>query len=136
MPERYPLKFWTPRSVAGCMGTSKIEMHPADFAHTRLHFIRGTAKEGGLPFRAPHHSVNVSTLIAELAIAATGVLTLCDVHDFRASDVRTMIRTWGAMVPSARPRLVLLASRSASEEATAVVNAIVAMARAYEAERL
>lgn len=69
---------------------------------------REVAEKSGLGrFRAPHCSASQIALVAELAIAAGGVLFLDEAEAFRASYLDAVICTWREMPERVRPVLVL-----------------------------
>lgn len=69
--------------------------------HAKLHL-----RAEGQPFRAPHHTVSEIGAIAELAIAAGGVLYIEDVDQWRVSTLQSIRRTWAMMNPVIRPVLI------------------------------
>lgn len=71
-------------------------------------FARATELRGELrtPFRAPHHTVSSKGLLTELAWAATGILVLDEVDEFRSDALGDLLRAWSMMTAYTRPVLV------------------------------
>lgn len=71
------------------------------------------AREGaqGKPCRAPHHTVSLTGLMGELAIAAGGVLWVDSAEDYRRGDLLILCNTWAAMMPDVRPTVIFALNR-------------------------
>lgn len=68
---------------------------------------RRMARRRNKVFRAPHHTVSLTGLVAELAIAAGGTLYLDEALEFRRSALSQLFAAWRMMHEDARPDLVI-----------------------------
>jgi hypothetical protein len=69
--------------------------------------IRARELAGDRPFRAPHYTISERSIVAELALAAGGVLYLDDVLEMSVRTVKELVRVWERMHSEHRPDLVL-----------------------------
>lgn len=70
-----------------------------------LRYARRCADQLGGHFRAPHHTINATGALSELAISAGGVLWLDDPQEFRPEILTSLRRTLAAM---SHPPIVFL----------------------------
>ncbi|OGR13008.1 MAG: hypothetical protein A2341_28115 [Deltaproteobacteria bacterium RIFOXYB12_FULL_58_9] len=60
-----------------------------------------------MPLRIPHHTAGPEAMVGEVALAASGILFLDDILEFRTSTLRRTFAVWRQMHPKAQPILVI-----------------------------